>query len=70
MDNALVESFFSNLKCEKIKKKINKTLKEIMCEVFESNKGVIVPWYHVSAVKLYWITGLRTIITSSGRMSP
>ena len=42
-DNAVAESFFSNLKSEKIKKKIYKTRQEARSEVFEYIEGFYNP---------------------------
>ena len=42
-DNAVAESFFSNLKSEKIKKRIYKTRQEARSEVFEYIEGFYNP---------------------------
>ena len=42
-DNAVAESFFSNLKSEKIKKRIYKTRQEARSEVFEYIEGFYKP---------------------------
>ncbi len=42
-DNAVIESFFSNLKSEKIKKKIYKTRQAARSEGFEYFEGVYSP---------------------------
>jgi putative transposase len=39
-DNAASESYFSNLKIEKIKKRIYKTRQEVRSEIFEYIEGV------------------------------